>query len=207
MDAYVGEIRLVAFNYPMEQWSVCDGSKLLIKNYRHLFSVIGNTYGGDGINDFRLPKIDNQIMVGAGTGPGLPTYDLGEDGGMAAVTLSMSQMPAHDHPGNFDPSGGTAPVVTASFLAASAIPSTNVPSGSSLTTAIQGGNPIFADAPGTNPTPIALVSGTIVPGTVSGATLPKVSDTGSNRPISVIPPYQTLLYVICLYGFYPPRPA
>ena len=46
MDAYVGEIRLVAFNYPMQQWSVCDGSKLLIKNYRHLFSVIGNTYGG-----------------------------------------------------------------------------------------------------------------------------------------------------------------
>jgi microcystin-dependent protein len=55
MDGYLGEIRLVAFNFVPRNWLLCDGSLLPVKSNVALFSLLGTTYGGDGVNTFALP--------------------------------------------------------------------------------------------------------------------------------------------------------
>lgn len=45
-----------------------------------LFSLIGTIYGGDGRDTFALPDLRGRTPIGAGQGPGLPTYKLGERG-------------------------------------------------------------------------------------------------------------------------------
>lgn len=59
MEAFIGTILLVAFNYDPEGWWPCDGRLLNIKDHQALFALIGCTYGGDGKNTFGLPKMDS----------------------------------------------------------------------------------------------------------------------------------------------------
>lgn len=59
--------------------------------------MLGTTYGGDGKSTFALPNLNGRVAVGAGQGPGLNNYDLGEQGGTDTVTLAASQLPAHQH--------------------------------------------------------------------------------------------------------------
>ncbi len=57
MDAFIGEIILVAFGYAPVGWALCAGQLLSINEYQALFTLLGTRYGGDGINNFRLPNI------------------------------------------------------------------------------------------------------------------------------------------------------
>ena len=57
MDPYIGEIVLVAFGYAPLHWSTCEGQVMQISQYTALFSLIGTTYGGDGISTFQLPNL------------------------------------------------------------------------------------------------------------------------------------------------------
>jgi microcystin-dependent protein len=57
MEAYVGDIILVAFSYAPLGWVVCAGQLLLINEYQVLFSLLSTRYGGDGVSTFRLPTI------------------------------------------------------------------------------------------------------------------------------------------------------
>jgi microcystin-dependent protein len=58
MDAYIGSIMLVGFNYAPPNWAPCNGQILPINQYQALFSLLGTTYGGDGVTNFGLPKLD-----------------------------------------------------------------------------------------------------------------------------------------------------
>jgi microcystin-dependent protein len=58
MDAYIGSIMLVGFNYAPPNWAPCNGQILPINQYQALFSLLGTTYGGDGVTNFALPKLD-----------------------------------------------------------------------------------------------------------------------------------------------------
>jgi microcystin-dependent protein len=89
---YVGEIRLVAFNFTPVGWSFCNGATLAISQNEVLFNLIGTTYGGDGVNTFNLPDLQGRIPVHQGSG-----FVLGQKAGAEAVTLLASQMPAHTH--------------------------------------------------------------------------------------------------------------
>src|SRR5262249_40493682 len=62
-----------------------------------LFSLIGTTYGGDGIKTFALPNLQSRVPLHFGQGPGLSTYALGQVQGNESVTLTTSQMPSHTH--------------------------------------------------------------------------------------------------------------
>jgi microcystin-dependent protein len=63
-----------------------------------LFSLLGTTYGGDGINTFALPNLQGRVPIHQGTAPGGGnTHVIGEVGGVEAVTLTPAQMPAHTH--------------------------------------------------------------------------------------------------------------
>ena len=78
-------------------WRFCNGELLQIRQYNSLYSIIGTTYGGDGINTFGLPNLVGRFPVGAGTGQDLSERKLGEIGGADKVTLTMNEMAAHTH--------------------------------------------------------------------------------------------------------------
>lgn len=95
---YVGEIRLFPYTRgaPLE-WQLCDGTLLSIAQYETLYTLLGTTYGGDGITSFAVPDLRGRVPIHEGTGLGLSTYVLGEVGGTENVTLLTPQMPQHNH--------------------------------------------------------------------------------------------------------------
>ena len=94
---HAGEVRLFAGNFAPNGWMDCDGQLLPISEYETLFQLIGTTYGGDGQSTFALPDLRGRAPVHQGTGPGLSTVVIGEDGGAESVTLTQAQVPMHTH--------------------------------------------------------------------------------------------------------------
>src|SRR5436853_139723 len=90
---YVGEIRMFAGNFAPAGWMFCEGQLLPISENETLFNLIGTTYGGDGQSTFGLPDLRGRLPMHFGNG-----FTLAETGGVEAVTLTVSQMPAHAHP-------------------------------------------------------------------------------------------------------------
>lgn len=113
--AMIGEVGLFSQDFHGDgTWLPADGALLPISQFSTLFSIIGTTYGGDGIQTFALPDLVGRTIVGAGQGQGLGTVVLGERLGTDFLTLSENQMPAHDHAlptgGATDIAGGSQPV-------------------------------------------------------------------------------------------------
>jgi len=96
-DQFIGEIRVVGFNFAPNGWALCNGQILPIAQNTALFSLLGTTYGGDGKTTFALPNLQGRASMHQGQGPGLSGRGLGEAGGTQAETLSPAQMPAHNH--------------------------------------------------------------------------------------------------------------
>lgn len=94
---YVGEIRMFAGNFNPAGWMFCDGALLPISENETLFQLIGTTYGGDGQSTFGLPDLRGRVPIHMGTGPGLSSYVLAENGGVESVTITQNQMPVHNH--------------------------------------------------------------------------------------------------------------
>lgn len=97
MDEFIGIIKLFAGNFAPRGWAFCHGQLLAISQNTALFSILGTTYGGDGITTFALPDLRSRVPAGAGNAPGLSHTDLGEMGGSEAATLSVQNMPIHNH--------------------------------------------------------------------------------------------------------------
>ncbi|MFO7169466.1 MAG: tail fiber protein [Chloroflexota bacterium] len=89
---YVGEIRMFAGNFAPVGWMFCEGQLLPISEFETLFQLIGTTYGGDGESTFALPDLRGRIPIHQGNG-----FILAETGGVEAVTLTVNQIPAHNH--------------------------------------------------------------------------------------------------------------
>ena len=96
-EPFLGEIRSFAINKTPDGWAPCDGRLLKITDYPDLFSLLGTTYGGDGVTTFGLPDLQGRIPVGQGHGPGLENYTLGQKGGAEQVTLQPDCLSAHTH--------------------------------------------------------------------------------------------------------------
>jgi microcystin-dependent protein len=97
MDPYLAEIIMFAGNFAPKGWALCDGQLLAIAQNTALFSVLGTTYGGDGVTTFGLPDLRGRVPLHPGTGPGLSPRQLGESDGVESVTLVTDQIPAHNH--------------------------------------------------------------------------------------------------------------
>lgn len=97
MDPFVGEIRVVGFNFAPRGWALCNGQLLPISQNTALYSLLGTIYGGDGRSNFALPNLQGRAVMHPGNGPGLTPRYLGENGGTTSETLSQAQMPAHNH--------------------------------------------------------------------------------------------------------------
>src|SRR6516165_8800142 len=53
-EPFIGQILLVPYNFAPRNWAFCQGQLLQIGQYTALFSLIGNTFGGDGDKTFAL---------------------------------------------------------------------------------------------------------------------------------------------------------
>ena len=111
-DPFLAEIKILGFNFPPSGWANCDGQLLPINQNQSLFSLLGTTYGGDGETDFALPDLRGRTPVHSGDsqGAGLTDRPLGSSDGTQAETLSLNQIPQHDHKfGSWDQATETSP--------------------------------------------------------------------------------------------------
>lgn len=97
MEGVIGEIRLWASNFAPRWWSFCDGRLIAVYQNTALFSILGTTYGGDGRTTFALPDLRGRAPLGWGQGTRLPSYFLGQRGGVENVALTLNEIPAHNH--------------------------------------------------------------------------------------------------------------
>lgn len=103
----VGSMIMFAGGTAPSGYFICDGSAVSRTTYADLFAVIGVTYGvGNGSSTFNLPDMRGRNPVGAGTGSGLTARTLGTQAGSETHTLSVSEMPSHDHTGSTTSSAG-----------------------------------------------------------------------------------------------------
>ena len=101
---FIGEIMWVGYNFCPPGWADANGQLIQIVDNIDLFTLYGTIYGGDGRTTFALPDLRGRVSIHAGTGPGLSPYTQGGNGGEEQVTLTVSEMPAHNH--SINASGG-----------------------------------------------------------------------------------------------------
>lgn len=95
---YVGEVRLVGFNFAPYGWFTCQGQTLPISEYETLYNLIGTTYGGDGQTTFNVPDLQGRTPIHMGTGSTGTAYPIGQLLGVEQVTLTSNNYPSHTHP-------------------------------------------------------------------------------------------------------------
>src|SRR5260221_215278 len=103
---FLGEIKIISWNFPPKGWSFCNGQLLPINQNQALFSILGTTYGGDGRTTFALPNLQGRAPVHVGNG-----ISLGQLGGETTHTINVSELPAHKHVplGNSQPANSGTP--------------------------------------------------------------------------------------------------
>ncbi|PZD94523.1 phage tail protein [Paenibacillus sambharensis] len=94
-EPYLGEIKLLAFNFPPKGWALCNGQLMPINQNQALFALLGTSYGGNGQTTFALPNLQGRVPIHTSAGTGIT---LGMSAGESAVALAQSQMPPHVHP-------------------------------------------------------------------------------------------------------------
>ncbi|MBC5786915.1 phage tail protein [Clostridium facile] len=76
-------------------WLLCNGSSVSRTTYSALYNKITTKYGsGNGSTTFTLPNLKGRVPVGVGSSP---FTSLGNNGGSTSVTLTVSQIPQHNH--------------------------------------------------------------------------------------------------------------
>jgi microcystin-dependent protein len=173
---YVGQIAIFAFSFAPRDWAFCQGQLMAISQHSTLFSILGTTYGGNGVSTFALPQLQG-IPVGAGQAPLGSDYSLGDSGGEAAVALTPQQLPAHGHAFN-----------AVLDKATSATPAGNQPAWS---WAAQAQNDTALDFYSEPPDPTTALASNAI------------GTSGSGRPHNNLQPYLTLNFSIALQGVRP----
>ncbi|MBQ0786919.1 MAG: phage tail protein [Oceanihabitans sp.] len=157
---------MFAGNFTIAGWEKCEGQLMPINQNTALFSLLGTTYGGNGVNTFGLPDLRGRVPMHYGNG-----YTQGDPGGSATNSLSVANLPAHNH------------AVTAVVDEGdSSLPTNNYPAETKLLDK-------------------EYASG----GTTSTMNSSMIGNTGSNVPVNNMQPYQTVTFLICVSGIYPPR--
>jgi microcystin-dependent protein len=184
---YIGCVLPWTLDYAPEGFALCNGQTLTINQNAALFSIIGTAFGGNGSTTFMLPNLNGTFPMAQGQSAG--TYPTGTRAGAKQATLNVANLPAHTHA----VSGVTGTWPTSLPVGTTDTPTTATPTAGSYI-AKPSINLFTTTAPNT---PIAGLAVT---------TTQTFSATGSANPISLMPPYQAVTYIICISGYYPPRP-
>lgn len=185
MDPFIGEIKMVGFNYAPTGWALCNGALVSVVQHSALFALLGTTFGGDGVNTFGLPDYRGRGPVGMGQGPGLSAPIVqGEVAGFESVTLTQGNLPTHTH--------------AATTAGLSASPAASTSGGGSVPTGAIFANPstgdFFAPAPGDVTMAPIPVKGTVT-----------IGPAGSSMPVATRNPYLGTNFVISMQGVFPSR--
>ena len=106
-DPFLGEIKMVGFNYPPRYYAACNGQLLSISQNALLFALLGTTYGGNGTTFFALPDFRGRVPMHWGYGNGLTPRNLGDVGG--SETVPLAARPLGDADGTEEALDGEAP--------------------------------------------------------------------------------------------------
>jgi len=174
-DPFIAEMRIVGFTFPPKGWATCDGQIIPIAQNVALFSLLGTVYGGDGRTTFALPDLRGRLPVHKGTGPGLSHYDQGQLGGEETHTLTLAELPAHDHGGAPKASGAVG-----------------------ISTSPQSGIPARANANARYANLYSNANGDTLNATA-------LAPTGTAGPHSNLMPFLSVNFIIALQGIFPPR--
>jgi microcystin-dependent protein len=187
MDVFLASIMSFGFGYAPMGWLLCQGQLLQIVQNTALYSLIGTYFGGNGSSNFNIPDLRGKVLVGM-NGVGTPTYPLGQYAGTESVTLSLANMPAHNHTAVL--SAASATIKANNTTGTSGTPSDRANVLASSSTALYNA---------TAPNVTLNVGGGAVTGTVT------INSAGSSAPISQMQPYCAINYCIAISGFFPPR--
>lgn len=91
-DSFLGELRLMSFNFPPKGWAMCDGQVLPINQNQALFSLLGTMYGGNGQTTFALPDLRGRTPIHVDAG-----FAQGQLVGSETHAITSSEMPLHTH--------------------------------------------------------------------------------------------------------------
>lgn len=91
-EPYIAEVRLFSYVFPPRGWALCDGRLLAIAQNQALFSLIGTTYGGNGIQTFALPDLRGRSALHWNS-----NHPLGQVIGEETHTLQTQEIPTHLH--------------------------------------------------------------------------------------------------------------
>jgi len=178
---FLGEIKMFGGNFAPVGFAMCDGQLVSIAQETALFSLLGTTYGGDGVNTFALPDLQGRLPLHQGQGPGLTNRIIGEKAGTNNVTLTSNQMPQHIHQpvaNNVDP--------TNDAPAANTMPCRPKQ-------AVGGNSAVLYTDPTKTP-----VAGDLKP-MLAGI----IGSTGNNLPHDNMMPYLVVTFIISMQGIFP----
>jgi microcystin-dependent protein len=180
---YISEIRIMSFGFAPKGWALCNGQTLAIAQNQALFSLLGTTYGGDGIRTFNLPNLQGHAALHFGVDPFSLSYQLGQRAGEPSHTLTIAETPSHTH------------TLKGAAVAADTAPAGVTPTPSlalAQAAAFEGTNPIV---------PVSIYSTGAANTTMAAAA---VGQTGG-QPHENRQPFLTLNFCISLQGIFPSR--
>ncbi len=93
---HVGDYKFSARTANFHGWLKCDGSALNIEDYPQLYEVIGTSFGHNGAGTFRLPNCSGRVPAAIGTSTA-GNHTLGQSIGAETHTLTVNEMPSHNH--------------------------------------------------------------------------------------------------------------
>lgn len=175
-EPILGQMMFFGGNFCPRGWASAEGQLIAINSNNALFSIFGTMYGGDGRTSFALPDLRGRAPINQGQGPGLPDYRQGEKGGSTEFTISLGQLPSHNHTGSIAASptaGDTNQPVRNSFAAA--------PAGTNI---YLDGNPAV-----NNMHPDIL----------------RINATGGGQPVQKVSPYLVARWCVATQGVFPSR--
>lgn len=180
MDAFTGEIRLLPYTFPPQNWVPCDGRSLPVVNYQALYAIIGTLYGGNPPNTFNVPDLRGYAVTSAtlsnGTPAGLNPYTIASPVGQPTV---VAPLPSHTHRMQGAAMAGSA--------AGNILPSPS----NTVVVSRTSGQSDFAE---TTDTTSVLMADEMIP------------PQGGSAAHSNISPFLALQMCICVDGWWPSRP-